>query len=663
MLELFNQLLEWISAHTFWSGLFVFFVAFLESVAGLGLLVPGVAMMFGFGALIAIGTLEFWTVFWWAVGGAVVGDGLSFWLGRRFQHQLHGFWPFNRHPRMLQHGIDFFNRHGGKSVAFGRFFGPIRAVIPLVAGMLNMPPSHFLTANILSALVWAPVYLLPGMVFGASLEVAAEVAVHLVILLVLIALLTWLSFELTRRLYRLLQPHTSQLVQWIMGWGGRHPRFAEVINALGDPSHPEARGLGMLATGLLLGTLSFGLVTAAVLQGSVLSLPDQMVFNALQAIRNPWSDQLLLLTTRLGDIPTILAVAAFVGLVLLRTQHQEALYHWLAAVAFGLLAPPLLKYGLRVPRPYPVEGLSPWAFPSAHVLRATVTYGFLAILIARPLVVNRRWLPYSLTAVVVAGVVLSRLYLGVHWLSDTLASLLLGLAWISALGLAYYRHFPHVPHWTQLSMSALLAILLCVPLLQLVQPTEIENYQPSRPIQELTQQAWLEGDNNLPIQRHDSRGSKEHPLNVQLAGDPQPFIQHLLTQGWHAAEKLDWRNLPRLLSPHLPLSQLPVLPQVHEGRHESVTLVKDLPDEQRLVLRLWTTSFRLQPGDIHLYVGTVSSQHKTILLNLLTFASTTQDFAKPYQILKAAAGPLRITQAEEPPLRIQTFSMKTGEKL
>ena len=68
----------------------------------------------------------------------------------------------------------FFEKYGGKSVAFGRFVGPMRAVIPLVAGMMGMPTGRFLAANILSAIVWAPVYLLPGIVFGASLELAAE---------------------------------------------------------------------------------------------------------------------------------------------------------------------------------------------------------------------------------------------------------------------------------------------------------------------------------------------------------------------------------------------------------------------------------------------------------------------------------------------------------
>ncbi|MEW8047534.1 MAG: DedA family protein, partial [Candidatus Thiodiazotropha sp.] len=154
MSEFFTPLLAWIGENPLWAGLTVFIVAFSESVAIIGLIVPGVVLMFGFGALIATGILEFWAVFWWAVAGAVAGDGLSFWLGYHFQDRLRDFWPFNRHPATLRRGITFFQRYGGKSVALGRFFGPVRAIIPLVAGMLGMPPLRFVAANILSALVW-----------------------------------------------------------------------------------------------------------------------------------------------------------------------------------------------------------------------------------------------------------------------------------------------------------------------------------------------------------------------------------------------------------------------------------------------------------------------------------------------------------------------------
>ncbi len=661
MADLLNQLLDWVSTHTLWAGIAVFLVAFSESVAIIGLLVPGVMMMFGFGALIATGALAFWPVFWFAVGGAVAGDGLSFWLGRHYQGQLREIWPFRSHPRSLLLGIDFFQKYGGKSVAIGRFFGPVRAVIPLVAGMLGMGPWRFLAANLLSALVWAPAYLLPGIVFGASLELAAEVAFRLVAILLLAAGLIWFSFALARLLFRLLQPHATRLIRGIMQWGSRYPRLSDVVNALGDPEHPEARGLGMLATFLLLGTLLFGLLAAAVLEGTVFTQPDHLLFNALQSIRNPWSDDLLIQITHLADSTTILLVGLAVGLFLLRERHHRALYHWLAAIAFGLFSPILLKYALQIPRPYVVEGLGPWAFPSAHVLRATVTYGFLAILIARALPLKQRWLPYSLTTVLVAAVAFSRLYLGVHWLSDVLGSLLLGLAWISGLGLAYYRHTEGETHWAKLGASALLALLISISAINLLsEGAEAERYHPQQQVQLLSRNDWQAGKTTwLPEYREDTQERSNHPLHLQYAGDPARLAEQLKSQGWRPTQMLGWHNLLHLLSPSLPLQALPVLPQVHDGKHEGFSLVKDLTPDSRLVLRLWSTPVYLEPEGDQLWIGNVAKQSKTTLLGLLTFAETEGDFTAPFQLFKQSLAPLGLAAYTYPhALLIQPIPLK-----
>ena len=100
-MELLDSLISWVNAHPHWAGVVVFLVAFSESLALVGMVVPGVVMMFAAGALIGAGAVEFAGIYWWAVAGAVLGDGLSFWIGRRYQLQLGGMWPFASHPQML----------------------------------------------------------------------------------------------------------------------------------------------------------------------------------------------------------------------------------------------------------------------------------------------------------------------------------------------------------------------------------------------------------------------------------------------------------------------------------------------------------------------------------------------------------------------------------
>jgi undecaprenyl-diphosphatase len=166
----FLDLLDLIGRHPQQAGLIVFAMAFAESLAIVGVLVPGVVILFGAGTLIGAGILDFWTLCAWAVAGAILGDGLSYWLGHHFEYLTERFPWFRLHPDHMQKGVRFFERYGDLSVAIGRFFGPIRAVVPLVAGLMHMPPMRFYAANVLSALVWAPAYLLPGMLLGGAAE-------------------------------------------------------------------------------------------------------------------------------------------------------------------------------------------------------------------------------------------------------------------------------------------------------------------------------------------------------------------------------------------------------------------------------------------------------------------------------------------------------------
>lgn len=627
---LFEQLLAWVSLHPLWAGLIVFLVAMAESLAIVGVIVPGVAMMFGIGALITAGALAFWPTLAWAVAGAVLGDGLSFFLGRYYQQQLRGFWPFSRHPEMLEQGVRFFQRYGGKSVVFGRFVGPVRAVIPLVAGMLGMSPLRFLLANIGSALAWAPLYLLPGMVFGASLELASEVAFRLVALLVLLLSLLWFVAWLIKRLFRLIQPQAGAWLSRLLIWSELHPRLGEIGTALGDPRHPEGRALTLFASLLLTASVLFALVLTAVLglrQGPSL---DQMLWQALQSLRTPWADHLLVGFSRLADLPPILSLAAAVLAYLAWRRDWQSAGHWLAAVAFGLLAAPLVKYLVQIPRPDTgIAGLGPYAFPSGHVMRATVIYGFLAVLIAGALTQRWRWLPYALAGLATAGVALARLYLGVHWLSDVLGSLTLGMIWIAALGIGYRRHSRLSIRWP--ALSALAAAVLGLSLgLQgwFYHQQQVVAYTPQRAQQELALEAWWEDAwRHLPAMRSDTRGEGAHALNLQYAGSLTALQQALAPSGWRSAQALDWHNVLRLLSPSLALQALPVPPQVHDGRHESLALEKPLADGGRLVLRLWPADIRLLPDGQPLWLGNVSTQAQRRLMRLFNFPQTAPDFA------------------------------------
>ncbi|HWK43554.1 MAG TPA: DedA family protein [Stellaceae bacterium] len=161
-----QAVVAFIAEHHAWAGPIVGLIVFGQAIAVIGLVFPGSTVLVTAGGLVAAGALDYWTICAWTVPGAVLGDGISFWLGRRFTHRIGGWWPFRRRPAMLAQGIGFFRRHGGKSVFIGRFFGPVRATVALVAGMLDMPAGVFWIANIASAVVWVPLLLSPGLLLG-----------------------------------------------------------------------------------------------------------------------------------------------------------------------------------------------------------------------------------------------------------------------------------------------------------------------------------------------------------------------------------------------------------------------------------------------------------------------------------------------------------------
>ena len=129
-----------------------------------------VVLLFATASLAGSGVIDVWTMLIAGFIGAVLGDGVSFWLGRVFHNRIPNVWPFRSHPDWLAQGHEFFNRYGSVSIAIGRFVGPVRLIIPMVAGMMDMPAHRFLVINVLSSIVWAPVYLLPGYFVGASLH-------------------------------------------------------------------------------------------------------------------------------------------------------------------------------------------------------------------------------------------------------------------------------------------------------------------------------------------------------------------------------------------------------------------------------------------------------------------------------------------------------------
>lgn len=603
-----EALLNWLSAHSGMAGLVAFAIALLESLAMVGLFMPGAVLMFAVGAVIGTGALPFWPMMAWAAAGAIAGDGISFWLGRHFHQGLAQHWPFRSHPQWLESAGVFFQRHGGKSVLFGRFVGPIRPVIPAVAGMMNMPVGRFLLVNVFSGLLWAPAYLLPGIVFGASLGLAAEVAGRLVLLVLALTAVVGLSVWAVRSAWRFMQPRAQALVRHGLAFARAHPMAGRIPAALLDPSRHELTGLTVLGGILIVASAVFIALLDEVGASSDLASADNVVYHVLQLLRTPWMDRVMVVITALGDWQVLLALFAVLFVWLALHRRWSAALHWLAAAAFAQILIQAVKMTTSVARPVDVyTGTTAFSFPSGHATSSMVVYGFLAVLVARELPPARRWLAYAATAPLIALIAFSRLYLGVHWLSDVVGGLSLGLIWVALLGIAYRQHPAATLSWRRLVAAASLSLAAAAAIHVPAHFTaDLLRYRVEPVLSSMAHTAWWSTHwRSLPAAREDLRGRPAHPLNVQYAGELAPLATQLAQAGWHTPPPLNAINWLRWFGGGS-IATLPLLPQVHDGHHEQLLLVKPEPEGRLYALRLWDSGTRLQPHGQTLWIGTAS---------------------------------------------------------
>lgn len=637
-----NTLLAFIANHPGEAYGSVFLIAFSESLALVGLVVPGTVIMFGVGAIVATGSLGLAPVLALAAAGAIAGDGVSFWLGRHYKETLRGIGPFAGYPEILRNGEAFFHRHGGKSVLFGRFVGPVRPVIPMVAGMLGMTPGQFVLVNVLSAIGWAFAYVLPGVFFGASLAVAGTISVRLAALVFIPVAGVWGVIWSVRKLALLLE-HKAPL--WLSNLKNRAAADASdrgLIQYLKRVFsflflHLQGEGLFVifLVVLLFLSGWGFSAILQDVLARDPLVVVDQAVYHFFRSLRIHWANNVFVAITELGDSFVNVLLSLAVLLTLMVKRRWRAAGFWVLAVAGGLLGVQFLKWTLHLPRPVDIyQGTSAYSFPSGHTTMSVIIYGFLAILLAGGLSGRGRWGLFAgaMGASFVIGI--SRLYLGAHWLSDVLGGLMFGAAWSALLGIAYLKGaVEHVPRRLLGIVTILVVVIAGGWHITQRHEKDMALYAPRRAIASMPGTTWQTGGwRDLPAWRIDMEGEREQPLAVQWAGSPDELARFLRAEGWRQPPSLTLKTFLGMLSPAASIGDLPVLPELHDGVAERLCLV-NVRKDKRLVLRLWTTNLIIEPGSLPLMTGAVEEQKISRLADLIVMARDTGERERPLNML------------------------------
>lgn len=395
----FDAVQLWLTQHPQWILGFIFSMSFFESLALIGLISPGIALLFIGGTAAGSAELAYSSVLLVAYAGAVSGDLLSYWLGSRFHSHMVAIPPFKQHPEWIEKAEAFFRRYGLYGLFIGRFMGPLRPVLPMIAGALELPFIKFLVLDLCSGPLWAAVYLTPGFLVGSAAEGSLQQTQPA---FMFIGVWVVIGIAAAESLWRFSRKHRTPAAQ---------ANAALILTAI---------------SAAVLVVLYYTVLTHV-----VDPLNRWLAVSAFH-VRNSTLDQFFVALTGLGEFRPMLIWALCIGGCLLLQRAWWPALAWVTGTLGGNVLMHGMKFSLGIERPHLAQRVPDgFSFPSGHASMGLIFTGLLIVMAWPRLNDKHRRIALHLAALYVVLVTASRLYLGVHWTSDLLAGWALGAAVIA----------------------------------------------------------------------------------------------------------------------------------------------------------------------------------------------------------------------------------------
>lgn len=605
-----KHLTAWLHVHPHWGIFAAFIVAFLESFAVIGSIIPGSVTLTAIGVLVGSGVIPAAPTIVIAIFGAVLGDTLSYWIGHHYHQRIKTVWPLRKYPNLLIRGEQFFHQHGGKSILVARFIGPIRAILPLVAGMLNMPFARFMIADTIGGILWAPAYMLPGILVGAAtLELPPEAATRLIIYLLLALVFIWLLAVIIQkssaRLFSFYDKITARIWQALK----LKPRLQWLVYCLQDPKNDNGHGQLLFGISALITGLFFLILALNVYFKTTVLAWNQPVFHLFQSLREPGLDNWVVVLTFFGEKTVLLAFSLLFSAWLFYRKHTRAAIHWIINCILASGAVFVIKHLVSSIRP---SGMmitrASYSFPSGHSTLAVAIYGFLLFLFIQQIKppYKRYWVAPIVSLIVM--VILSRLYLGAHWLTDVLGGSLLGLTICLVTTISYRRcQSARIPMLTQ-CLAAMSLLLGCWGAYSLTHYTKQRYAYTPKTVHHTIhyQQWWQQKEAVLPLYRYNRLGRAIAHCNIQWVGRLNTIEKRLTAHGW---KRVDNHSLLGILGRAVAKDKsqtLPVFPQLVYNQSPVLVMTKQIkPDWPILILRLWDPLTHFKDSTHPLWLGSL----------------------------------------------------------
>ena len=635
--DLFNTLLPSIEHFQRWGYWIAFFAALLETTIGVGLFLPGSTVILLLGAFAAHGYFDLAGLLWFAVAGAILGDNVNYHLGRRYG----SYWLKQKLWFIKEEHVEkakrFMDSHGAKSIFLGRFIPSIKEIVPFIAGSIRMNRRAFLFWNTLGAIGWGLEWLLAGYLFAQSLNVAelwlSRAGLFLAALLliaILFYLVKWLVITRGRQFWRAAVTPWHAFIAAVsanstfLKWVQRHPKIVAFSKKRVDKTTFSGLPLTLLSLTLIyLFTLFAGIVEDLITSEPVVTA-DIRIASLMSIFRTERLTEIFIWITLLGKGQVLLAFMTTAVLMLFIWRKYTYIFPLFVAVIGSGFFAFLGKIAVHRPRPeIAVYAEDYFSFPSAHATIALSFYGFLAYIVLRRL---SSWKSkvnlFFISLLFILAIGLSRIYLGVHYMSDIWSGYLIGAMWlliaVSMTEWAQQEHPREKEGEPVRAARAVSAALLLTAVLFYVGFAMNYHYTPLSPApRENSIVATPESLFSTVAMRYSENliGEKEKPVNfIFSAENDRSLFRAFHACGWVTSDQATPASLLKLIKSSMmqrPYPAAPVSPAFWNARVQNWTFtsppLRERPAAEHI--KIWKTDFVLENG-WHLYTGSAyATQH------------------------------------------------------
>lgn len=648
MTELLNSIFAWVQANPQWALTITFFISLAESLAIIGTIVPGSVTMTAIGILAGSGVMRIDYTLIAACLGAIVGDALSYIIGFVFRSRIPKLWPFTRYPYWLVYGQEYFKRHGGKSVFFGRFIGPLRALIPVIAGMMHMNYMKFFIANVLSAIGWSIIYVMPGVFIGAaSSELSEGSSKRLLLILFGLILALWIITRLSKYIYKRSRAFLKNflITTWI--FFQKHSFLHFLIKKLA-PAH-ETKHLKTLSLIFLflLCVLSFFILTIFLIQKPDIANINTSAYLLAQTLRFEALDNLSILLSFFTNNLTVLALFIIASVYFTITKNINILAYWIGVFCTSSAIFILLK--LNFVHPNNMFNIS-YSFGALNICILTSLIIFMTNLLnhnAKRLII---WGFNFFIIILLASSILAQIYLGTIVVINTILAILAGSAIGLGFWIMYRRNYRFKTQNKHKFILALIVGVVCSIILStFLYFNEVKKQAIIAPTQILSFEHWWHSPQSIPVfYTTNLSGKSREYINVQFNGSIDEFKELLINEGWREEKSSVLFKLFMLATGQKSIYHTPIFNIFYKNYKPTITMIYQ--HTYPIVLQLWVSDYMLKdaPTTEPLWFGVIYSPNKNAEKSLYKYLQPVTEKFSTKLIHKNSNKILLILESETP---------------